>query len=481
MRIPAHDWQPRAHQQRAWDYLEGGGRHAELIWHRRAGKDEVAMQHTVTAALQRQANYWHMLPLATQVRKAIWTAVNPHTGRRRVDEVFPHAIRKATRDNEMQIELANGSTWQALGSDNFQGAIGSSPAGIVYSEWAQSNPASRGYLRPILAENNGWQLYITTPRGNNHAKRTFEAAQRDPAAFAELLTAEQSGVFTAATLAAELQACIDDYGEDFGRALYEQEYFCSFAAAIVGAYYGAEMSRMEREGRITTLPHDPGHLVHTAWDLGFTDDTAIWFFQVIGRRVCIIDYYFASGVGIAHYLGQLIGRDVDLTISTHRVTAELGEDIEEARHRKAYRYGKHHLPHDARARRVESAGKSIEDQVAAVVGANAINVLPVESLQTGIQAVRAMLPFVTMDQARCVDGIEAVRQYQREWDEDHKCFKERPLHNWCSHPADALRYLAMAWQHERPTVEQKRDVIIPFTEKWLMAGDDDDKPRPRWK
>jgi phage terminase large subunit len=433
MRLPANDWQPRAHQWDAWEYLDGGGRHAELVWHRRAGKDDVALHFTATRALLRRANYWHMLPLANQVRRAIWTAVNPHTGRRRIDEVFPRELRRATRDNEMQIEFVNGSTWQALGSDNFESAIGASPAGIVFSEWAQADPRARGYLRPILAENQGWQIYITTPRGNNHAKRTFEAAQRDPDAFAQILTAEDTGIFSTATLEKELKAYIDDYGEDFGRALFEQEYFCSFSAAVLGAYYGAEIARMEREGRIGIVPHDPAYPVFTAWDLGHTDDTAIWFFQVIGERVRIIDFYFRSGVGIAHYASQVLGREVELHISSHRVFAEFGDDIPGLERRRAYRYAKHYLPHDAKQRRIESAGKSSRDQLAAVVGAASIGDVPRETVQTGIQAVRAMLPATEIDAELCADGIEAARQYQREWDEERKAFKNHPLHNWTSH------------------------------------------------
>lgn len=478
--IPAHGWQPRPHQRNAWNYLQNGGLHAELIWHRRAGKDDVALHSTAIRALERAGNYWHMLPLATQVRKAIWTAVNPHTGRRRIDEGFPPWIRRHTREQEMQIELINGSTWQALGSDNFQGSIGASPCGIVYSEWAQSDPASRGYLRPILLENNGWQLYITTPRGANHAKRTFESAARDPAAFAELLTVADTKLFTAAQLAKELQAYIDDYGADFGRALYDQEYMCSFTAAIIGAYYGAEMQRMEREGRIAKLRHDPRYAVFTAWDLGFSDDTAIWFYQVIGGKVRIIDYYFAAGQAVAHFAGQLIGREVELTIATHRVTAEYGAEIPEAAHRKAYVYSRHNLPHDAAHRRIEAAGKSIQDQLAAVTGARTLHIVPNESLETGIQAVRAMLPVVSMDAERCVDGIEALRSYQREWDEERKCFNNRPLHNWCSHPADALRYMALSWRVDAELPPPPKVGIKPFTEEWLLSGTPE-PARPRWK
>lgn len=478
--IPAYGWRPRRHQRRAWKYLQSGGKHAELIWHRRAGKDDVALHHTAIQLLERPGNYWHMLPLATQVRKAIWTAVNPHTGRKRIDEAFPKWIRRTTREQEMQIEFLNGSTWQALGSDNYQGSIGSSPCGIVYSEWAQSDPSSRGYLRPILLENNGWQLFITTPRGANHAKRTFDSAKRDPTAFAQLLTVQDTQLFTPEQLKRERQAYIDDYGLDFGNALFEQEYFCSFTAAIIGSYYGAEIGRMEREGRITDVRHDPRYPVFTAWDIGFSDDTAIWFYQVIDGRVRIIDYYYASGQGVAHFAGQLIGREVELSINTHKVTATLGSEIPEAAHRKAYVYGRHNLPHDARHRRIEAAGKSIEDQLAAVVEHRTINIVPNEAFETGIQAVRAVLPVVSIDHDSCADGIEALRQYQREWDEERKCFENRPLHNWCSHPADAFRYLALSWRQDAKLPPPPKRGITPFTEEWLLAGTPE-KPTPRWK
>jgi hypothetical protein len=380
----------------------------------------------------------------------------------------------------MQIEFVNGSTWQAMGSDNYQSSIGSSPVGIVYSEWAQADPASRGYLRPILAENSGWQIYITTPRGNNHAKRTFQSAHKDPHAFAQLLTAEETGVFTAETLAAERQAYIDDYGESFGIALFEQEYLCSFSAAVIGAYWGPDIAKMEREGRIGLVPHDHKFPVYTAWDLGYTDDTAIWWYQVVGNKLRIIDFHFESNVGMDYYCSQLIGRKVELTISTHRVTAEIGEDIPELSHRKAYRYAKHNLPHDAKGRTLGSAGKSIEDQLAAVVGRQSIYVLKPESVQTGIQAVRMMLPHAEMDAERCVDGIEAIRQYQREWDAERKVFGNKPLHNWCSHPADAVRTLAMAWQEERKIAAPTAKIIKPFTEAWLMHNDDE-KPKVRYR
>ncbi len=385
-----------------------------------------------------------MLPLANQVRKAIWEAVNPKTGQRRIDEAFPKEIRAATRESEMFIRFVNGSTWQCLGSDNFQGAIGSSPAGIVYSEWAQANPSSRGYLRPILMENQGWQLFITTPRGKNHAYKTFKAAQGMEHSFAQRLTAEQTGVFTAADLEIERAEYLATYGDDMGVALYEQEYLCSFEAAILGAYYAAEFAKVDKEGRIRPIDHDPQFPVHTAWDLGYDDDTAIWFYQVVANEVRILDYYYSSGKDLDHYAEQVTDR-----ASEHGWT-----------------YGAHNLPHDAKAKTLAAAGKSIEQQLGALLGR--VRIVPKLSPEDGIQAARKMFPRVYFD-PRCDEGVEALRQYHREWDDDRKMFKDKHHHDWTSHPADAFRYLAVAWREERPI-----DVPKPKPEPDPYGFDDDE-------
>lgn len=233
MRLP-HNWSPRDYQLQAWHYLIGGGKHAELVWHRRSGKDELALHWAAIAAMTRPATYWHMLPEAAQARKAIWDAVNPHTGRRRIDEAFPHVIRDTTREHEMLIKFVTGATWQVIGSDNYNSLVGSPPAGVVYSEWALAKPEARAFLRPILAENGGWQLFVTTPRGPNHAKNSFESAEKDATSFAQRLPATKTSVFTAEQLDKERKAYIADHGVDVGTALFEQEYLCSFDAVLTG-------------------------------------------------------------------------------------------------------------------------------------------------------------------------------------------------------------------------------------------------------
>ena len=451
-----NNWEPRDYQKPAWNYwVRDGGKHAELIWARRHGKDDVCLHGTAIKAHERIANYWHMLPLANQVRKAIWEAVNPRTGKRRIDEAFPDAICDAKRDQDMLIRFKCGSTWQCLGSDNYQGAIGSTPAGIVYSEWAQANPSSRGYLRPILAENNGWQVYITTPRGKNHAYKTYRSALKNPDAFAQLIRADETDVFTPEQLDAEKQEYIDTYGPDLGRALFLQEYMCSFEAAILGAVWGAELAKVEKEGRFTECLHDPGYKVYTAWDIGRTDATAIWFYQVIANEIRVIDYCEATLKDPDYFAGQLIAKKVTINIINDKVVIEYGEAIADIEHRKAYDYAIHWLPHDAFAKTFAAKGKSVQELLSHVLGFGNIRKVPGLSKQDGIQAGRAAFKRAVFDY-KTEDGFEAIKQYKYEWDDNKKCFRDTPLHDWTSHPADAWRYLGVSWQGQ-PLLDKEDD------------------------
>ena len=408
--------------------MENGGRHAELVWHRRAGKDEICLHWAAVAAHERVATYWHMLPMAAQARKAIWEAINPHTGKRRIDEAFPLELRKTTRENEMLIKFKNGSTWQVVGSDNFNSLVGSPPAGVTASEWALANPAARAYIRPILAENKGWQLYITTPRGKNHAFDTYEAAKDNPSAFAQLLTAPDTGVLTQAELEDERYSYRQDFGHDIGDALFRQEYLCDWDAAILGAFYGHEMREALEAGRICDVEWQPEFKVHTAWDLGRTDDTAIWWYQQSKGEIHVIDYWAGAGSDVP---------DLATIIAS-----------------KPYKYGKHWFPHDARMKTLAANGRSIIEQMHSLQVKGEI--VPNIGVQDGIQAVRAMMPVVYFDQTKCEVGLEALRSYQREWDVDRRAFRDTPRHDWASHPADAFRYLAVAWREENPLPKMVR-------------------------
>ena len=429
-----HNWRPRPYQMGAWIYLENGGRHAELVWHRRSGKDEISLHRAACAAFERVANYWHMLPEASQARKAIWDAVNPHTGKKRIDEAFPLELRRATRNQEMQIEFKNGSSWQVIGSDNYNSLVGSTPAGIVYSEWALANPSARAYLRPILAENNGWQIFITTARGRNHAYDTLKAAEKDPHAFAQVLRADQTGVFTTERLAKERQAYIDEFGPDMGQAMFDQEYMCSFDAAILGAVLGRWMGIAQHEGRVRTGGvFDPnGAPICISSDLGFRDTASWWFWQ---PRL--------DGFGIVGYLGAS-GKDADDWI----------EEIQEYCTKHGFTLGAIWLPHDARNKTFATKHSPLERFLAAF-GAKVVHVVPQTKIADRINAARRVVGKCHFDESQCEIGLSGLTSWRYDFDAETKVMSREPVHDWASHPGDAFSYGAQMMELQKPPAAAK--------------------------
>lgn len=402
-----------------WSYLENGGTRGVAIWHRRSGKDDVCLHWSASSMFRRVGSYWHMLPEASQARKAIWNAVNPHTGKRRIDEAFPEEIRANINEQEMFIRTKNGSTWQVIGSDNYNSLVGSPPVGVVFSEWALAKPGAWAYLRPILAENGGWAAFITTSRGNNHAKTTFDLGLSEDGWFAEKLTAKDTDVFTQEQLDQELREYIADYGEDEGRALFEQEYMCSFDSAVLGSYYGKDIRRAEESGRIGNVPYDPAVPVDTWWDIGVGDNTSIGFTQAVGKEVRFIDHYSMSGEGLPHY-------------------AKILQD-------KNYIYGNHYGPHDIEVREFGSGRSRIE--TAKSLGIK-FRVVPKLSIDDGINAVRTMFSRFWFDRNNCKGLIDSLREYHKEWNEKQKTFLDRPCHDWSSHDADMVRYFAVGFKDQ---------------------------------
>lgn len=404
------------------------------------------------AAHERPANYWHCLPTYEQARKAIWEAVNPHSGKKRIDEAFPREVRKRTDNSSMTIEFLTGSVWRIVGSDNPDSLVGAPPLGIVFSEWALSNPSVWGYLQPILLENNGWASFITTPRGRNHVKGMLDMAKGNPSWFAQVLTVDDTHQVSLEQIEEAKREYVSLYGEDAAEALIQQEYWCSFEAAILGAYYGREMVNVDAAKRITSVDPWPGVKMHTAWDLGASrggDTMSIWFFQVVptdtGKeaiRVC--KYHSGSGYSIKHYANEVVKPFLK------EWGCEKGTDW---------------VPHDARVPEMTSSGKDgkakLRIEVMIEEGLNP-KIVTNHHVADGISAVRQIMPRVYFDEHRCETGIECLRQYQREWDDDLKKFKDGPLNNWAAHGADAFRYLAVAFKEIRvePVPERGRMLTI---------------------
>lgn len=373
-------------------------------------------------AHKRVGTYWHCLPEYAQARKALWTAVDAHTGKRRIDQAFPLEIRESTNEQEMFIRFKCGSTWQLIGSDRYDSTVGAGPIFIGYSEWALANPSAWAYHRPMLEENGGGAAFITTPRGRNHAHAMYQMAKANPRWFAEISTVHDTGALSPAQLEESLAEYIAIYGEDVGRAQFEQEYECSFNAAILGAFYAREMSRLRKDGRITDeCVAAMDRPVHRAWDIGVTDDTSIWWFQVVGGQVFVLDCYSASGVGLDHY----------------------ADVVRKRRAEHGWIDGADFVPHDAKVKEWGTGKTRVETMREHGLHPE---LAPTATKMDGINAARQTL-IRSVFHPRCEDeGIAALEQYRREWDDEKKTFRATEVHDWSSHLADAFRYMALSWR-----------------------------------
>jgi phage terminase large subunit len=257
-------------------------------------------------------------------------------------------------------------------------------------------------------------------------------AEKEAGWYAETLTADQTGVFTEQALDEELRLLQELHGEDYGKSLWLQEYFASFDAAIPGSIWGDCVDKAQQSGRILDFPILHEVPVDTAFDLGRTDDTAIWFRQLVGTSINIFDHHASNGKDVQFYVDLLLNKRKE-----HEIT-----------------YGTHWLPHDARPRTLASGGKSILQQFQEAAQVHhelgRFGILPRLDVQEGIQAARKTFPFCRFHKARCEKGLNSLRQYHREWDDEKKVFLANPAHDWSSHDADAFRYLSLSWKFQRP-------------------------------
>jgi len=412
-----NDWNPRRHQQRLWLWMKAGGsakgKRGAAVWHRRAGKDDTAMNLIADESFERTGTYWHMLPAATQARKVVWDSINIR-GQRRIDQAFPHAIRSGQANKtEMKIELVNGSVYQCVGSDHFESLLGANPVGVVFSEWQRANPAAWDYIRPILRENGGWALFIYTPFGRNHGKTTFdtftELAKTNPRYFAEKLDIRDTKLLTLADIEEERL-------EGMSEGMIQQEYYCSFTAPTEGAYYAKEMAHLESIGGFGDFPHDPALPVHTCWDIGFGHTTAVWFFQLhpVSPIVHFIDFYQGAGEGLSHYARVIQARAQE----------------------KGYIYGEHIAPHDMGAGEWGTG----ESRVARAKGYGIkFKINPrIKSKAETRDLVKVTLPLCRFNKATCERGLDCLWTFHAKYYEKLKAWSDEPEDDWASDGSDAF-------------------------------------------
>ena len=430
LKLP-HEWAPRPYQQPVWDYLDRGGKRAVICWPRRHGKDDIGLFHTSCAMGERRGTYWYLLPEYAQARKAMWDAIDEERGLRRVDMVFPKAIRTLYREQEMMLGYG-GSTFQLVGADNYNSLVGSPPVGVVFSEYARTDPSAWAYLMPIIEKNRGWAVFNSTPYGDNHFKVFTEYAAKQMAAgkdwFYQQLTADQCEVYSAEQLLSIRDELCNTHGEDYGNALFLQEYYTSFDAAIPGSIWGDCLDKAKKEGRIHPFAVDRKLPVFTGWDIGRTDSTSIWFYQFLGRELLIFDHHSSSLKDIPYYCDLL----------------------EQKRDEHGITYARHWLPHDARPRVLTAGAGSMWQQMQEAARRNpklgSFAIAKRLDKQEQIQAARATFPQCRFHDTRCALGLKSLRHYHREWDEELRKFTDNPVHDWASHDADGFMTIAITWK-----------------------------------
>lgn len=380
-------------------------RWACIVAHRRAGKTVACIMDLVDAALRcdkPNARFAYIAPHYNQAKDVAWTYLKQYTA------PLPYVT---INESELRIDLpANGARLRLYGADNYDRMRGVYFDGVILDEYADMDPrAWSEVVRPALSDRKGWATFIGTPKGKNAFQEIWAQAKADGDWFTMMLRASETGLVDAEELADARKAMTPEQ--------YEQEYECSFEAAIVGAYYGRDMAQAGKDGRIRSVPWEPSEPVYTAWDLGLDDATAIWFAQVIGSEIRLIDYFETNNTPL---------RDIPRILMNE----------------KPYTYAEHYLPHDVEIRELMSgtSRKASLEQL----GLRPITVAQRVAVEDGINAVRNILPKCWFDETKTARGVDCLKQYQREWDERLKVFRPRPLHDWTSHGADAFRYLAMS-------------------------------------
>ena len=420
MRVAEFVYEPR---QPFIEFHNRDKRYACLVIHRRAGKTVAAVNDLVIGALEcglPRPQFAYIAPFRDQAKRVAWDYLKHYAQ--------PFLAGKPN-ESELTVPMPNGGKIMLFGADNADALRGIYLDGAILDEFGDFKPSVYGnVIRPTLSDRQGWIVFGGTPKGRNEFWTVREQARKNPQEwYLRELRASESKLIDAQEL--------EQVRRQLTPEQYAQEYECDFAAALPGAYYGREMVAAEREGRIREVKIDDAVPVHTAWDIGYRDDTAIWWYQVVRDEIHVFDYHASSGQSVPFYC--------DLVKS------------------KGYRYGTHWLPHDARAKTLASGGKSVIEQLAEGLDFKTLAIVPNLDVQDGIQAARLMLGRCWFDESRCYDGIEALRAYQREYDEDKKAFLERPRHDWSSHPADAFRMLAVAWKSEEPKkIEDTRARIL---------------------
>jgi hypothetical protein len=387
-----------------------------LVCHRRFGKTVFAINELIKQAAKndrKMPRYAYVAPYYKQAKQIAWDYLKDFT--RPIPGI-------KVNESELRVDFPWGARIQLFGADSPDSMRGLYLDGVVLDEYADMSPRIFSeVLRPALSDREGSAIFIGSAKGGTPFYDLWERVKDEPDWFVKVYPASETGVIAEGEL--------EDARKIMDEDEFNQEYECSWTASIKGAYYGKQLAEAQENDRIGKVPYDPRLPVHTAWDLGVGDSTAIWFYQVLGQEIRIIDFHEDSGEGLPYYAKIL--------------------------DQKGYKYGDHWAPHDIQVRELGSGKSRIE--TAKLLGIT-FRIVPNLSIDDGINAVRNTIPRCWFDAKACELGLQALRNYRKEYDDRRQEYKPRPLHDWSSHAADAFRYLAVSLKDKQKaqTLKQPR-------------------------
>lgn len=406
-------------------YHESKHRFSLTIAHRRAGKTVARINKLIKCAVTEtklNPRFAYITPFFVQAKDIAWAYIKHFTApipgmkynESELSATFPH--------NNAVIRLYGAENAERMRGLYFDGVVADEAQGILKSVLST-------VILPALADRQGWLDVSGTPRGwQNLLGELFKMAKNDPDWFCQVLKASDTNIIPKDELKRQRQLMSDNE--------YEQEFECSFDAAVTGAVYGKQIARAIVEGRVKPGVYDPDHKVNTAWDLGFDDATSMWFWQQIGNETRLIDYYENAGHGIEHYVGVL--KD------------------------KPYRYGKHYVPHDAANKLLAAGGRSIVMQASAL-GVE-MDVVPATSMMNNIEAARKLLETCWFDEEKTKAGLHCLMEYHFPWDEERQTYRDKPLHNFASHAADAFEIIGQVARNQVKLSEPEKKKHLTFND-----------------
>lgn len=388
-------YKPREHQLSLHQAVDEN-RFTVAVAHRRFGKTVAAINQIIKASLEctkEAPRFAYIAPTYTQAKRVAWDYLLKYT----------QPLSATANISELRVDFY-GRRISLYGADNPDSLRGIYLDGVVLDEVGDMNPKIwNEVVRPALSDRLGWALFIGTPKGANHFKDLRDRAEKEWALLE--FKASQTGIVPQE----ELDAARKEMGDD----KYNQEFECSFNAAVEGSYYGAILNGLDQQGRFCEITRDDLCKTYAAWDLGVGDSTAIWIAQVAGQEVRLLDYIENHGQGLDWYVRELKSRNW-----------EKAENL---------------LPHDVEVRELGTGRSRLEMLREAGLDCTVLPRLPVDD---GIAAVRRLLPRCWFNKAT-KQGLDCLRNYRREYDEKRNVFFDKPLHDWSSHGSDAFRYLAL--------------------------------------